>query len=116
MESEREIDPGLLGMIRTWWKTDAPVERFRTGNRRSPAYDLECALDHVASSVAALTSDYRDGKRRPYREPAAGCIAKLNALEPSIPAGGKAAERQRYGDWIAQTRSLLAAIAAHSAE
>jgi hypothetical protein len=101
------IDPGLLRLMRTWRRTALPVERFRAGNRTSPACDLECGIDHLASSVEWLVGEYQGGKPRDYRERAAFAVLELDALEPMVAGSGDAAEQRRYREWLALTRLLL---------
>ena len=104
------IDPELLKLMRAWRRTPPPVERFRTGNREASGYDLECGIDHLASSVSALADDYRDGKPYDYGERAVARVADLDALEPMVAGSGDAAEQRRYREWLAVTRLLLVRI------
>jgi len=104
------IDPELLKLMQAWRRTPPPVERFHAGNREAPGYDLECGLDHLASSVSALAADYRDGKPYDYGERAVARVADLDALEPMVAGSGDAAEQRRYREWLAVTRLLLVRI------
>ncbi len=101
------IDSELLKLMREWRRTALPVERFRAGNRRSPACDLECGIAHLASSVEALVGDYQGGKPGDYHARAALKVAKVDALEPMVAGSGDAAEQRRYREWLALTRLLL---------
>lgn len=99
--------------IRLRWKGIAPpVERFRRGDRRAPSYDVECAVDHLASSVAALADGLESGRGWDFAALAGSRTRDLERIEAMLPALGLTrADAEPIAAYLADTRALLDAIA-----
>lgn len=94
-----------------WRRQMPPVSRLRSGARSAPTYDIECALDHVVSSVNALGSDYLSGTRQDCAVQAARKLGELDtvaALMGDITMD--AAHRTELTAYIAAMRSVLDAL------
>lgn len=94
-----------------WQQFNPPVSKFRNGQRSAPTYDLECALDHVVSSVYALGSAYIAGKDRDYATLAGHRLGRLEEVASMLPGvDASDALRSELSVYIDATRSLLHAL------
>lgn len=95
----------------TWRRTHRPTERFRAGSRGTPVDDIECAIDHLASSVESLGSGYTEGKAWDYRDLAARRLEEVARIEASLDACDlPEEERAVYRRYLATTRGVLETI------
>lgn len=95
-----------------WRRLTPPVERFRSGRRNAPTFDLECALDHLDGSVNAIGAGFLAGERTwefdalipPRLAEAARLEGVLDALD--LPPEGK----RPYREFLSAVREVLHAI------
>jgi len=91
-----------------WRRHNAPVSRFRNGQTFAPTYDLECALDHVISSVASLGSGFLSGEEWDYSPLAADRFERLEQVAAML--GNielDAAVQDEFTAYIEATRAVL---------
>jgi hypothetical protein len=95
----------------TWRRTQKPTERYLAGSRGTPVDEVECAIDHLASSVESLGSGYMGGKEWDYLDLAARRLEEVTRIEASLDACDLPEEgRTVYRRYLATTRGLLEAI------
>lgn len=91
-----------------WRKTPLPVEHFRQGRSREPAYATECALDHLRSHVYSIGSAFIEDRPWDYPTLAADQLERLHAAESELEEGEiPEDERAPYREYVAATRLLL---------
>lgn len=96
----------------TWRHTQRPTEGYRTGSRGTPVDEVECAIDHLASSVESLGSGYMEGKDWDYPDLAARRLEEVARIEAGLDACDvPEAARAEYRRYLATTRGVLEAIA-----
>jgi hypothetical protein len=95
----------------TWRRTQAPAERYRAGSRGTPVDDVECAIDHLASSVQGLGAGYTEGKAWDYPDLAARRLEEVARIDATLDACDLPEEEKAvYRRYLAATRGVLEAI------
>lgn len=95
----------------TWQRTRAPTERYRAGRRGTPAEEVECDIDHLASSVRGLGSGYMEGKDWDYPHLAARSLEEVDRIGARLDACDLPEEEKAvYRRYLATTRAVLDAI------
>jgi hypothetical protein len=95
----------------TWRRMQTPTERYRAGSRGTPVDDVECAIDHLASSVQGLGSGYMEGKDWDYPDLAARRLEEVARIDATVDACDLPEEEKAvYRRYLAATRGVLEAI------
>jgi len=106
------VDRDLSRLWFRWRRIAPPVERFRAGDWRAVSYDVECAIDHLAGSVAALMDGLASGREWEFATLAAHRLCDLERIEGMLGAIDlDPADKGRIAAYLADTRALLDEIA-----
>jgi hypothetical protein len=95
-----------------WLHADEPITNSRQRRFNAPTYEIEVALDHVASYVYGLGLDAIEGKNLDYAKLAVEELLELDKVVAELEkceVGEK--EKEEFMRYIVLTGSLLEEIA-----
>jgi hypothetical protein len=96
---------------KSWRQRTPPFESYRFGNRSAPTYDIECALDHVRTSVDTIVRGLNDAREWPFQARIEEEIGNLSRLRLELSA--MAVDEGRHmalSAWIHSTQELLRSL------
>src|SRR3712207_2276132 len=94
-----------------WRRLSPPIERFRTGQRNSPVYDLECALDHWRSSVSSLGEGYLANREVDFAGLAPKRMGEAERIGSLVASADiSEAEKTVYREYLTATCEVLEAL------
>ena len=106
--------------IRSWYEwqhAPVPVSNFRLRRTSAPTYDIECALDHLASSVYSLGSGVIGRARWDPAELASRLILELDGIDSELESCTiSEASKHTFREYMSITRTLLQELVTSSSE
>jgi hypothetical protein len=96
---------------KNWRQQTPPFESYRFGSRSAPTYDIECALDHVRTSVDSIVRGLNEAREWPFRAKIEQEIGNLSRIRLELSAiGVDEARHLALNSWIHSTQELLRSL------
>jgi hypothetical protein len=108
-------DISLSRQIHSWRRLAPPVDRFRSGQRGAPTFELELMIDHIKTGVDSLLDGWLAGHAWDYTFLANSEIEAINQAAVVLHSAPlSTSEGEHYRRYLDVTASLVERIAQSS--